>query len=996
MALDSAEPVVGSFTADGLTFALSDDGVTLVSVSPDAVKASGPDGGRGEVGTSEPSAPSGLLAVPSTASCAGVTYDVTTIGPYAFYLSGATDVALPASIVSVDERAFRSSDVERVEVAPDNPTYASFDGCLYGSQLTRLLLIPGGRKGAVRIPDKAEGVDASAFSHCAGVDAILVDAGSAHLSSWDGLLYDASGTTLLRVPAGATEITIRDGCTTIAAGAMAGCAKLERINAPASVTSISPDVFESVPTVALPAQSALQGEATSGVASTLVDQAKEPADPAPQLTAMVALSTAADPVPQVDPAAITAIVPEGADVRLWEQFKMTVLRWQAPQIDSMATSDLSEDSLAKGNGSGEDVPIAGFQTASTYAAAGYAYAFTPTQRYAKETMGGTTDSSWKMSSGKPGVWAGPSAITVTSYRFYNGLFYRRGPWSGTANAYTYRFASSSSGGTWNHCKVGRSTTGPWTTLSSSSSWTSNSGDLYIVAWNNPFSVTLNKQGGSGGTASPVSVDPCDPMPTLTKPSLSGWTFSGYVDSLSSTLPRLYVKADGTASATSRTIEANRTLQAAWTKTVTFSANGGTQGSLKSLTALKGQPLGRTCSQVSSSNADYPIRSLFATSLKPDDGWAPTRVGYVFDGFWSTSASSGGTQWVDKDGNLKVSTCDTSTPSTLYARWIPKQITVDPNGGTVSTSDGDQSTEPMTAQWTNSWSAFGPPSGNSSRIYYYDMSQILKWMRVARPGYAFAGWDGIELDSEGAATSSSFGPQTTFKALWTARDITVTWDANDDDALIRIGEPPAKPVISGTVTRAYDPSKTLIRAFDTPSIVLSPSGFAFSGWFKHQTEEGDLLTESTPFPTANVTYYAHWTPVVSADVPLEVTAKVDMLGVEEQAPASGYIESRSGAALEVAQVDFEPLAGAADLFGADVAAVYLEALAAGSTAADYRFALDAAATEADADKLAPFALPDGYGSRVPISYRFDIPKALLPSLTETTKPVCQVIYTVALA
>ena len=557
-----------------------------------------------------------------------------------------------------------------------------------------------------------------------------------------------------------------------------------------------------------------------------------------------------------------------------------------------------------------------------------------------------------------------------------------------------RLATSTSGGQWSYAKVSTNENGPYATITPSSDYTTLTQEVYIVLWSSYLKTTLDKQGGSGGTASPVNVEPYGSVPALDPPSLSGWTFSGYTDDFSAN-PYLYVKPDGTPTTRIFTT-GSKVLNANWTKTVTFSANGGTQGSLKTLTALKGQALGKVCNQVSSSDPDYPIRSLFATSLKPDDGWAPTRVGYVFDGFWSTSASSGGTQWVDKDGNLKVSTCDTSTPSTLYARWIPKQITVDPNGGTVSTSDGDQSTQPMTAQWTNSWSAFGPPSGNSSRIYYYDMSQTLKWMRVARPGYAFAGWDGIELDSEGTATSSNFGPQTTFKALWTARNITVTWDANDDDALIRIGEPPAKPVGSGIVTRAYDPSKTLIGAFDTPSIVQSPSGFAFSGWFKHQTEEGDPLTESTPFPTVNVTYYAHWTPVVSADVPLEVTAKVDMLGVEEQAPASGYIESRSGAALEVAQVDFEPLAGAADLFGADVAAVYLEALAAGSTAADYRFALDAAATEADADRLAPFALPDGYGSRISVSYRFDIPEALLPSLAETTKPVCQVVYTVALA
>ena len=42
----------------------------------------------------------------------------------------------------------------------------------------------------------------------------------------NGLLYSSDLTTLLRVPAGATEVAIREGCTTIAAGALEACAKL--------------------------------------------------------------------------------------------------------------------------------------------------------------------------------------------------------------------------------------------------------------------------------------------------------------------------------------------------------------------------------------------------------------------------------------------------------------------------------------------------------------------------------------------------------------------------------------------------------------------------------------------------------------------------------------------------------------------------------------------------------------------------------------------------
>ena len=251
------------------------------------------------------------LALPGSVTYSDTDYTLTSIGAYAFYLSGVTDVALPASVSDVDDRAFRSSDVANVAVADDNPSFSSYDGVLYDATRSSLLLIPGGRQGAVRISDKAEEVDASAFSHCAGVDAISVDADSAYLSSWEGLLYDADGTTLLRVPAGATEITIREGCATIAAGALEACASLTTINAPASVTSISPDVFTAIPTISLLAAS-LTGAGDPGTAGEPSSQ-----EAAPQLTAMVALSTADDSLPKVDPSTITVNLPEEVDDSLW-------------------------------------------------------------------------------------------------------------------------------------------------------------------------------------------------------------------------------------------------------------------------------------------------------------------------------------------------------------------------------------------------------------------------------------------------------------------------------------------------------------------------------------------------------------------------------------------------------------------------------------------------------------------------------------------------------
>ena len=259
MALDG-EPVIGSFTVDGLTFAVIDEAsVELVGVASSVILSEGTGGPGVEGSNSNHASEAGVanLALPEAVTYESADYALASIGAYAFYLSGVASVTLPASVSNVDDRAFRSSDVASVSVAEGNPAYSSYDGVLYDASLSSLLLIPGGRNGAVRVPDTATSVPASAFSHCAGVSAIAVDEGSPAFSSWDGSLYDADGTTLLRVPAGATDITIREGCTTIAAGALEACAKLATINAPATVTSISPDVFQDVHTVSLPHSSAI-------------------------------------------------------------------------------------------------------------------------------------------------------------------------------------------------------------------------------------------------------------------------------------------------------------------------------------------------------------------------------------------------------------------------------------------------------------------------------------------------------------------------------------------------------------------------------------------------------------------------------------------------------------------------------------------------------------------------------------------------------------------
>ncbi|OQB69442.1 MAG: Internalin-A precursor [Spirochaetes bacterium ADurb.Bin133] len=162
---------------------------------------------------------------------------------------------------------------------------------------------------------------------------------------------------------------------------------------------------------------------------------------------------------------------------------------------------------------------------------------------------------------------------------------------------------------------------------------------YTANWTvNIYTVTFDKQGGSGGTNS-VTATYDAAMPIATKPTRTGYTFGGYWDATS----------DGTqyytasmASSRSWNKAENTTLYARWTVniyTVTFGKQGGTGGS-NDVTATYG--------------------SAMPTAA------APTREGYIFGGYWD--ATSDGTQYYT-DAMESAKNWDKTANTTLYARWI---------------------------------------------------------------------------------------------------------------------------------------------------------------------------------------------------------------------------------------------------------------------------------------------------------------------------------------
>ena len=162
--------------------------------------------------------------------------------------------------------------------------------------------------------------------------------------------------------------------------------------------------------------------------------------------------------------------------------------------------------------------------------------------------------------------------------------------------------------------------------------------LYAYWTANKYTVTLNQQSGSGGTGS-VTATYGSAMPSMTRPSRTGYTFQGYYTGTGGSGTQYY-NANG-ASVRNWDKTAATTLYAYWTGnkyTVTLNRNGGSGGS-GSVTATYG--------------------SAMPSMTKP------SRSGYTFQGYYT--ATSGGTQYYNSNG-ASVRNYDKTAATTLYAQW----------------------------------------------------------------------------------------------------------------------------------------------------------------------------------------------------------------------------------------------------------------------------------------------------------------------------------------
>ena len=241
-------------------------------------------------------------------------------------------------------------------------------------------------------------------------------------------------------------------------------------------------------------------------------------------------------------------------------------------------------------------------------------------------------------------------------------------------------------------------------------------------------VTFGKNGGMGGSDTVCAVKG-QAMPAATAPTLAGWTFAGYWDTVTvdeKGNPKGKQYYDGSMkSVRAWDKKGDATLWAKWTNKVTLGKNGGTGGDAY-VTVTRGQPM-------------------------PMPRTAPTRTGWTFAGYWDTVVS-------DEKGNPKgrqyydasmKSTRNWDKPSaaTLWAKWTVR-VAFGKNGG----AGGDNY---VTA-------TFNQP--------------FPKRTMPKKPGYAFGGYwvssnnrIGQCYDADGTGTSAmrwTTGGTPTIWALWT--------------------------------------------------------------------------------------------------------------------------------------------------------------------------------------------------------------------------------------
>ena len=140
-------------------------------------------------------------------------------------------IYIPASVTDIGYEPFMGTySMTWIEVSPDNPNYASYDGVLYDKDLGALQSCPGGKE-TVKLPESLWFFDPGFLSECRSLKEFIVPE-DFYLQVYDGALYNSDYTVLLKCPGGRDEIKLHENLEVISAFSFAGCHLLKSIDLP--------------------------------------------------------------------------------------------------------------------------------------------------------------------------------------------------------------------------------------------------------------------------------------------------------------------------------------------------------------------------------------------------------------------------------------------------------------------------------------------------------------------------------------------------------------------------------------------------------------------------------------------------------------------------------------------------------------------------------------------------------------------------------------------
>ena len=267
---------------------------------------------------------------------------------------------------------------------------------------------------------------------------------------------------------------------------------------------------------------------------------------------------------------------------------------------------------------------------------------------------------------------------------------------------------------------------------------------------------------------------------------------------------------------------------------------------------------------------------------------PTKTGYTFGGYY-TGTNGSGTKYVDENGGFTNNiyqkypsqiNSNYTNDITLYAKWTANdyKVTYDYNTSNYM-SEGAYLDSGYTIDWSKDFELsgkFNTPnvsnrhliagSYNGSKFISLELSGSTVMMYIQN-GSSVLKSGGTVVASEDITYTFNWNASTktasiTLNGTSTDVSLSATKDiTGSDDKTIRYG------ALDHRGSRVFNPltiKETKISKAYTYGNKLSDlptptkSGYTFAGWYT-AASGGTQITSTSNVPSANTTYYAHWTP-----------------------------------------------------------------------------------------------------------------------------------------